>query len=73
MPWKMEKLKEELLPQLRPGALIVSNTFVFRDWEPCRVDEKNRVYVFRVGDRSLGPAASERKFKLEVDKKTGKV
>lgn len=51
----MEKLKPKLAAELPPGALVVSNTFQIRDWQP--VDEKtvpdqhlSRVYLYRVGE-----------------------
>ena len=50
----MEKLKPKLAAELPPGALVLSNTFAIRDWQP--VDEKtapdqhlSRVYLYRVG------------------------
>lgn len=51
----MEKLKPKLAAELPPGALVLSNTFAIRDWQP--VDEKtapdqhlSRVYLYRVGE-----------------------
>ncbi len=47
LPWRMEKLAAFLTKQLRPGALIVSNSFIFPDWKILRSDHPNHVYVFR--------------------------
>ncbi len=50
----MEKLKPKLEAELRPGALVVSNTFALRGWQP--IDTRTvpdvhatNVYLYRVG------------------------
>ncbi len=48
LPWKMEKLEAFLKKQLKPGSLIVSNSFIFPHWKILRQDRANHVYVFRV-------------------------
>lgn len=48
LPWRMGELEKKLFSQLQPGALIVSNSFIFKDRPIVRKDEKNHVYVFRV-------------------------
>lgn len=48
LPWKMTRLKQFLLAQLKPGTLVVSNSFIFPDWKVLRQDPQNHVYVFRV-------------------------
>jgi len=48
LPWRMEKLKKKLLSELKPGALVVSNSFIFPQWKVLRSDEKTHVYVFEV-------------------------
>jgi SAM-dependent methyltransferase len=52
LPWKMDRLKRRLLGQLKPGARIVSNSFIFPDWKPTAADETNHVYVFTVPEAS---------------------
>lgn len=47
LPWKMETLQTLLERQLKPGALIVSNSFIFPNWKPIRQDKLRHVYVFR--------------------------
>lgn len=49
----MEKLKTKLEAELRPGALVVSNTFAFRGWQP--IDTRavadvhaTNVYLYRM-------------------------
>ena len=48
LPWKMERLAEKLKKELKPGAVIVSNSFIFPQWKIIRQDTVNHVYVFRV-------------------------
>ena len=49
----MEKLKPKLEAELRPGALVVSNTFAFRGWRPIHTRtvpdvHATNVYLYRV-------------------------
>ena len=48
LPWRMEQLKQKLLTELKPGALVVSNSFIFPKWNVLRSDEKTHVFVFIV-------------------------
>ena len=48
LPWRMDQLKQKLLTELKPGALVVSNSFIFPKWKVQRSDEKTHVYVFMV-------------------------
>lgn len=48
LPWRMETLGKKLRRELAPGALVVSNSFVFPNWRVVRQDEKQHIYVFRV-------------------------
>jgi SAM-dependent methyltransferase len=48
LPLHMNRLEKVLKKQLKPGALIVSNSFVFPHWKTLRQDTKNHVYVFQV-------------------------
>lgn len=48
LPWRMDELEKKLFGRLPKGALIVSNSFIFKDRPVLRKDEKNHVYVFRV-------------------------
>ena len=47
LPLRMEKLEIKLKKELKPGALVVSNSFIFPHWKILRQDAKNHVYVFR--------------------------
>ena len=47
LPWRMEKLEKKLKQELKPGAVIVSNSFIFPHWKILRQDPKHHVYVFR--------------------------
>jgi SAM-dependent methyltransferase len=48
LPWKMDRLKTILLYQLKPGALVISNSFIFPKWKIYQQDTLNHIYVFRV-------------------------
>ncbi len=48
LPWKMERLKILLTNQLKSGALVVSNSFIFPDWKILRQDKDVHVYVFQI-------------------------
>ena len=48
LPWRMTQLKRKLLSELKPGALVVSNSFIFPQWKIVRFDEKSHVYAFEV-------------------------
>ena len=48
LPWRMEKLAKLLTTRAKPGALVVSNSFIFPKWKILRQDTINHVYVFRV-------------------------
>jgi ribosomal protein L11 methylase PrmA len=48
LPWKMDRLAKKLKEELKPGTLIVSNSFIFPRWKILRQDLINHVYVFRV-------------------------
>ncbi|MFA6024244.1 MAG: hypothetical protein WC777_03445 [Candidatus Gracilibacteria bacterium] len=44
----MKRMKEQLLPQLKPGALVVSNAFLIEGLEPWKK-------LPRIRDQKLGP------------------
>jgi hypothetical protein len=51
----MEKLRPKLEAELRPGALVASNTFALRGWTPVEVRtapdaHASQVYLYRVGE-----------------------
>lgn len=48
IPWRMEDLAEKLEDELKPGALVVSNSFIFPGWKIVREDRGNHIYVFRI-------------------------
>ncbi len=47
LPWRMERLQKKLQKELKPGALVVSNSFIFKNWKILRQDVKQHVYVFQ--------------------------
>ncbi len=53
-PAGMEKLKEKFRSELKPGTIIMCNTFQIDGWEPVAVHEidklyDNIIYVYRTG------------------------
>ncbi len=52
LPVNMDKLKEKLLRELRPGSLVVTNSFLFSRWKPLKSDQLHHVYVYKVGKRN---------------------
>ena len=48
LPWKMKRLADKLKKELKPGTIIVSNSFIFPNWKIIRQDESNHVYVFKI-------------------------
>lgn len=46
LPWRMEALAKKLIKELKPGARIVSNSFIFPNWKILRKDDPTHVYVF---------------------------
>lgn len=47
LPWKMDSLAKKLSHELKPGTLIVSNSFIFPKWKILREDTATHVYVFK--------------------------
>ena len=48
LPWKMEKLEQKLLRELKPGSRVISNSFVFPHLELIQQDKTNHIYEFRI-------------------------
>jgi SAM-dependent methyltransferase len=53
---EMVKLEKKLKQELKPGALVISNTFKFKNWQPKKfivIDEKrkktlsNKLYIYK--------------------------
>ena len=47
MPYRMKKLSRMLRAQLKPGAVVVSNSFRLADWAPEKMDAESGIYVYR--------------------------
>ena len=45
-----EKLKGKLLQELRPGSRVVSYIWKFKGWKPIKVDTKERIYLYIIGE-----------------------
>ncbi len=48
LPWKMKQLQTKLLKELKPGTLVISNSFIFPSWKPTNEDKNAHVYAFRI-------------------------
>lgn len=45
-----DKLKDKLQEELEPGTRIVSYVWKFKDWNPVKVNEKERIYLYIIGE-----------------------
>ncbi|WP_245248224.1 SAM-dependent methyltransferase [Methanobacterium petrolearium] len=45
-----ENLKEKLQEELEPGTRIVSYVWKFKGWKPVKVDKKERIYLYIIGE-----------------------
>lgn len=48
IPWKMDTLAAKLKKELKPGSLVVSNSFIFPGWKVLRKDPLRHIYVFKI-------------------------
>lgn len=48
LPWRMEELAAKLERELRPGSLVVTNSFIFPHWKQIRQDTTAHVYVYKM-------------------------
>lgn len=64
LPWRMEQLKQFLLQELRPGTLVISNSFIFPDWKLLRQNQETHVYVFKILKSQLDTNRKTAKLKL---------
>ncbi len=48
IPWKMDVLAEKLKRELKPGSLVISNSFMFPGWKIVREDRDHHIYVFKI-------------------------
>lgn len=48
IPWRMEDLAQKLKKELKPGATIITNSFIFPKWKIIRRDTTHHVYAFRI-------------------------
>jgi hypothetical protein len=54
----MEKLKPKFEKELRPGTVVISNTFAVPQWKPQRVVElkdiyRSKIYLYVAGDAGM--------------------
>lgn len=48
IPWKMDILAQKLKKELKPGSLVISNSFIFPGWTVVREDKAHHVYAFNI-------------------------
>ena len=48
LPWRMEELARKLKKELKPGTLVISNSFIFPQWKVIAKDETNHIYAFKI-------------------------
>jgi SAM-dependent methyltransferase len=48
LPIRLDRLQQKLLAELKPGTLVVSNSFIFKNWPVTAQDSQAHVYVFTV-------------------------
>jgi len=54
-----ENLKEKLQEELEPGTRIVSYVWRFKEWKPVKVDNKERIYLYIMGESDVAEHDSE--------------
>lgn len=67
LPPAMEALKSKLLPQLKPGTILVSHAFQIQEWIPYKKLERDRekklgpVWVYKIGTEKAAPKNTRKK------------
>ena len=49
-PEANQKLKKKLANELKPGTPVVSYVWTFEDWKPIRINNKDRIYLYIIGE-----------------------
>lgn len=42
------RLKDKLIRELKPGTRVISYSFTFEGWEPIKVDEESKIYLYKL-------------------------
>jgi hypothetical protein len=50
-----ENLKEKLQEELTPGTRVVSYVWKFKGWEPVKIDKKEQIYLYIIGESDCFP------------------
>jgi predicted RNA methylase len=45
-----QRIKRQLVEQLRPGAKVVSHAFSISGWTPAAIDERRRIFMYEIGN-----------------------
>ena len=57
-----EKLKSKFLRELKPGTRIVSYIWVFEGWNPVRVNEDKKIFLYVIGQSN--PTIKNRNYSI---------
>ncbi|PKL71247.1 MAG: SAM-dependent methyltransferase [Methanobacteriales archaeon HGW-Methanobacteriales-2] len=50
-----ENLKEKLQEELKPGTRVVSYVWKFKGWEPVKIDKKEQIFLYIIGESDCYP------------------
>ena len=73
LPPAMENLKKNILPQLKPGTLLVSHAFQIQGWIPYKELKRDRekklapVWVYKIGAEKAAPKSKPKKARSKKD------
>ncbi len=48
LPWHMNRLADKLKKEMKPGTLVITNSFIIPGWKQIRQDASLHVYVYKV-------------------------
>lgn len=48
MPWTMKEIKNRLNDLKYDKIKLISNTFEFEGWQPTRIDQQNKIYLYEI-------------------------
>lgn len=57
-----EKLKDKLTNELQPGTRIVSYVWKIDAWNPVKVDRKERIYLYIIGESDISLESDDYSF-----------
>ncbi len=48
LPWRMDALATKLTKELKPGSVVVTNSFIFPGWKMWKQDAASHVYAYKI-------------------------